>query len=353
MAISGEELKDKHSETSEELRHQLKEKASLLKQYRSSHGKLELFFDDVKQAISPIPRIEPYVCADLASGSRTDMCIHITDGHLGARQEPEEIEHFNAFNVDICQRRQIHFIERVIDYAYRMRKSFNIKHCSVLVTGDMIAGDIHDELKITAEIPSPVQCVMAGDLLGTQLMMLAPHFETITVEFIVADNHARLTKKPQSKEEGLNSFNYVVGYIAKSRVQEQENITFNLYPQYEKVVDVNGRRYLILHGHNIRGWMGIPFYGIERKIAKESTARMQLMMDEFFTMRDQIGFHKLIMGHYHIPMVSSLYSIGPSVQGTDAYDHKNGRHSDPAQSCWLVNKHGELGRVDFNLKSIL
>ena len=211
----------------------------------------------------------------------------------------------------------------------------------------------HDELKITAEVPSPVQCVMAGDLLGTQLMMLAQHFETVTVEFIVADNHARLTKKPQSKEEGKNSFNFIVGYIAKMRVERQENITFNLYPQYEKVVEVNGRRYLILHGHNIRGWMGIPFYGIERKIAKESTARMQLMMDEFFTMKDQIGFHKLIMGHYHIPMVSSLYSIGPSVQGTDAYDHKNGRHADPAQSCWLVNKHGELGRIDFNLKAIL
>ena len=351
--ISGEQLKDKHSETSEELRRQLKEKEALLKQYRSSHGKLELFFDDVKQAITPISSIEPYVCDDLISGSRTDMCVHITDGHLGARQEPDEIENFNAYNIDICQRRQIGFIERVINYTYRMRKSFNIKHCSVLVTGDMISGDIHDELKITNEVPSPVQCVMAGDLLGTQIMMLAGHFDTVTVEFIVADNHSRLTKKPQSKEEGKNSFNYVVGYVAKIRTEVQENVKFNLHPQYEKVVDVNSRRYLILHGHNIRGWMGIPFYGIERKIAKESTARMQLMMDEFFIKKNEIGFHKLIMGHYHTPMVAPLYSIGPSVQGTDAYDHKDGRHADPAQSCWLVNKHGELGRVDFNLKSIL
>ena len=345
--INESELRAKHSEQSDELRRQLQEKDQVLQNYRLSHGKLELFFADLKDFIQPLTPVEPIIREVVPGKKAQTMVLHISDGHLGSVQMPEEIEGFNEFNVEICRARQIDYVNRAIDVCEKERLAHHIPECVVLVTGDMISGDIHDELKITNEIPLPQQAIEAGNLLGQQLLLLAQRFERVVCHFLTEDNHSRLTKKPQAKEAGLNSMNYVVGYIAKMRIAGQENVDFRIYPQYEKVVEVNGRNYLLMHGHNIRGWAGIPWYGVERKIAKESTARMQLMLKN---KSNQIGFHKLVMGHFRTPVWHPLYIMSGSVQGTDAYDHKDGRYADPSQSSWFVHPdHAEWGRIDYML----
>jgi hypothetical protein len=246
----------------------------------------------------------------------------------------------------------VKYVERVINWIAMHRHAYTVNELSILVTGDLISGDIHDELKITNAFPSPVQVVKAAEVLVEQVAILAPNFEKVTVEFISEDNHARLTKKPQAKEAGYNSLNYLVGYIAQSYLQKHDNVVFNLYPKFEQVVHVSTRQYLICHGHGIMGWMGYPYYSIERKVGKESMARMQIIMNDNLRAKE-IGFHKYIFGHWHSPFNHTLYSCCGSVSGTDAYDHKSGRYSDPSQSAWMVHpKHGEFDRTDFNLKYI-
>jgi hypothetical protein len=170
--------------------------------------------------------------------------------------------------------------------------------------------------------------------------MLAPHFTKVRVEFIVEDNHSRLTKKPQAHEAGLNSLNYVVGFVAKERVKNLLNVEFNIYPQYEVVINVAGRRYLCCHGHGVMGWAGFPYYGIERKVAREALKRLNAP--------DVTKFHKTLLGHWHSPLAHPWYWIGGSVSGTDALDHKQGRHSPPSQAAWVVHpRHGEFNRTDF------
>jgi hypothetical protein len=120
------------------------------------------------------------------------------------------------------------------------------------------------------------------------------------------------------------------------------NVSFNVYPMYEKVVEVCGRRYLITHGHGISGWAGFPYYGIDRKVSKEALARMN--------MREGLHFDRVVMGHFHAPLNAPWYTLGGSVSGTDAYDHKAGRHARPSQGAWLVhNKYGEFDHTNFYL----
>ena len=351
--INEQQLRDRHSEVSDELRRQIKSLEQTIRNYRQEHGKLELFFASLQDAVQTMPELpvlyEPI--GKVKVGSTCATVVHISDTHMGSVQLPDEIEGFNEFNPDICRSRSMGFVEKVVKWNELHRLAYRIDECHVLVTGDLISGDIHDELKITNAFPSPVQVVEAGTLLARQVAYLAPHFSRVVVHFLVEDNHSRLTKKPQAKEAGYNSLNYLVGKIASIYLENQQNVEFNIYPAYEKVIGVLNRRYLILHGHNIRGWMGIPWYSIERKIAKEATARMGLMMDEYFAKRADIGFHKMIFGHWHQPMDHPLYSCSGSVQGTDAYDHKDGRHAEPSQSAWFVHpRHGEFDRTNFLLK---
>jgi len=48
-----------------------------------------------------------------------------------------------------------------------------------------------------------------------------------------------------------------------------------------------------------------------------------------------------------------FYCIGRKTHyhrsGTTAHDHKSGRHSGPSQASWLVGKHGEFDRTNFQL----
>jgi hypothetical protein len=211
------------------------------------------------------------------------------------------------------------------------------------------SGDIHKELSVTNAWPSPVQAIKAGELLAKQISIVTPHFETVNVHFIVEDNHSRLTLKPQSKEAGMNSMNYVVGWYAKALLADHKNVNFNIYPMYEKVIHVIGRSYLISHGHGMRGWSGIPWYGIERSVGKESTARLQLIMEDL-TMMEKVGFQRFVFGHFHVPVNTPMYTCTGSVQGTSAYDHKNGRYAKPSQSAWLV--HPLLGEFDWTAFSL-
>lgn len=334
------------------LRAELAKRDAAMSEYKTSHGKLAILAEDIKAAVTPMDPL-PMAYSPKQSkgmGRACEMVMQSSDGHHGANQAPNEIEGFNAFSPKIGEARQLNFARDVVASVERKRKSFNIPHLAHIVTGDMIAGDIHEELRVTAEWPAPVQAVEAGKLLAKQIAITSPHFENVTVHFVAADNHARLTKKPQAKEEGLNTLNYVVGEVAKAYTSRLPNVDFRIYPVHEQVINVNGRQYLACHGHGVQGWAGVPWYGIERKVGKEALARLQIIMEEIQLART-IGFHKYVFGHFHTFIDTALYSGAGSVQGTDAFDHKAGRYSKPSQPSWVVHPtHGEFDRTNWWLR---
>jgi hypothetical protein len=341
---------ESESEKVKELRSQIAEKDRIMDAYQKEHGRLEIFFSSILasvSAISPSPVV--YVPSEQTDKTEIEGVVHITDMHMGAVQEASEIEGFNEYSPEICEARCMDFVRRFNRYTDRKRLSYTVNNCSVLVTGDLISGDIHHELSVTNAFPVTVQVVRAAQVLAAQLATLAQNFMRVTVHFISADNHSRLTKKPQAKQEGINSLNYLVGVLAQAYVKDHTNVEFNIYPQHEKVITVLNRNYLISHGHAMKAWLGIPYYAADRKLGKEFTARMQLIMDHKLKAAE-IGFHKMITGHFHTPINTPQYQFGGSVQGTDAYDHKDGRFAVPSQACWFVHpKYKEMSREDFEL----
>jgi len=342
--ISDAELRLKYNEEIQDLKRKIRVTEGLLSDYKKSHGSIAVLFDAVKDAIQalPSPKAAPIVTAKKTVETPCGVCFLICDTHYGAVQQRSEIEGFGEYSPEICETRSMEFIRRGVNWVNVHRTAYKVDEAYVLVAGDLISGDIHLELQVTNAFPVPVQVVNSARLLAQQVSELSRHFNRVVVHFIVEDNHARLTKKPQAKEAGLNSFNYLVGEMARLMLREHNNVAFDIYPQYEAVVNVVGRRYLLMHGHGVIGWMGFPYYGVERKIAKEAIKRMNGP--------DRTKFHKVIMGHWHAPLAHPLYWIGGSVQGTDAYDHKYGRYAEPSQAAWMVHpKYGEFDRTDFIL----
>jgi len=349
MPLDESQLKSEYSEKSVELKRQNAELKTVLQSYRREHGRLEVFFEQVIEAIQPIAPMRP---VKFDSGNTTPVVpvLHLTDLHVGAVQDPNEIEGFNAYSPEVSERRLNDLTSRWLKWTEYQRKAYTINDAAIIITGDLISGDIHEELRTTNAYPSPVQVAEASRLIAAVIASISPYFHSVAIHFISEDNHSRLTKKPQAKEAGLNSLNYLVGKMIEAYVKDLSNVKMNIYPMLEKVINVNDRLYLITHGHTVKGWMGVPWYGVERKIGKESQSRLHLIMQEVERARE-IGFHKYVFGHFHTPIDTPLYSCGASLQGTDAYDHQAGRYANPGQSAWLVHpRNGEFNRINFNLK---
>jgi len=227
------------------LRDQLTDKDKELAEYRKSHGSMRAAMRQVAGAIEPMKPL-PREYRDTKAAKRVSSTCAVvsraTDWHHGAVQQADEIEGFNSFNPAISERRQLGYMAKVINSTEMHRSYFHLPTLHHICTGDLISGDIHDELRITNAWPSPVQAVRAGELLARQVALAAPHYEHVYVEFVCDDNHSRLVKKPQAKEAGLNTMNFVVGSIAQALLRDTPNVTFTIYPVHEKVVKVLTRQ---------------------------------------------------------------------------------------------------------------
>lgn len=352
--ISKQDLAAKTSERVQELERELSEQSKSLLDYRKEHGKLEVFFDRVIKAIKPISPA-PIIYKPDKSTVRSNCVavIQLSDWHTGEVQDAQEVEFINGYNPQIQQQRIANMDKVFLRWNETLRGNYVINECRVIVTGDLISGDIHSELSVTNAYPVPVQVCEAARMLALSIATKAQAFNKLTVDFIVPDNHSRLTHKPQSKEGGYNSLNYIVGMMAKQYLDKHSNVEFNIHIEAEKVIEINGMRYLCAHGNALKSWQGVPWYGIERHIGKEAKARQHIMMgdmENIIEIAKRIGFNKFTIGHFHSYINTAFFHCCGSLSGTSAYDHQAGRFDHPCQSAWMVHeKHGELNHMNIRL----
>lgn len=352
-SLNEEQLRRTQDEELQELYRQLDEKDRIFETYKKNRGGLEVFFKQVLTSIGPISPLPVKYEPQKKKSKPTIIAVNqTTDSHMGAVQDAYEIGYLNSYDPEICRRRNLGYARASTKYVETMRHGYNINELHWLFTGDLVSGDIQQELMTTNAFPTPVQVVEAAKLHAQQVSLIAPSYDKVVIHFITADNHSRLTKKPQAGEEGLNSMNYLVGVMMQEYLSKHENVEFNLYPTYEKIVDIGIMKYLVTHGHGIKGWAGHPWYGIERKVSREATFRMAeilLSYDQQAALKE-LGFHKMVHGHFHTDVNTPTFSCAASVQGATAFDLKNSRISQPGQPTWLVGEHGEFARTNFQLK---
>lgn len=292
---------------------------------------------------SSIPRISPLPLKLQKNNSdckTVSVISHWSDWHIGEKIFANQTEDFGEFDFSIAEKRMSTYMEKFDDWVDLHKKNYNVEEWAVLCTGDMIGGRLHPELTETEEFPPPIQAVKAGELLARSIASSAHKYPKVTVHFIVGDNHGRLSIKNQSKNGGRNSWNYVVGTVAKTLLEKYKNVTFNVYESLQEVIQVQNRKYLIMHGHMVRGG-SVPYQSIQKRIGRESYARMN--------MDDGKKFHAIVMGHYHVPMKCQDLIMAGSLGGTSEFDHAVGRHCDPIQTAWFCSPKWEFDFIEFHL----
>ena len=295
------------------------------------------------ELIKNIKKIKPYPNfviprpRKVKAGSPVVAVLQFGDWHIGENIESNIVNEFNAYNYQKASDRVFNITSGFNSWVNVHRYGYFINDCVILDIGDNISGDIHHELTITNEFPVPEQIIRCCILKAEAYRRIAQNFKKVEVHFIVPDNHSRKTRKYQYKQGGLNSENYLVGYITKLMLREIEKIDFKLILSHQGEVMINGFLYLCEHGKDIKSWSGIPYYGMDRKVGREAKRRMA-----------NRGFYKMVLQHFHVPAVLPHCLIGGSLSGTNELDHALGREALPCQCGFLVHpKYGDFNWTRF------
>ena len=323
------------------LRKQIREHESTIKKLRSELGSQQEF---AQQVCASVVAAEPFPPFKYRTPGKSEKPIaavlKLSDWHIGEVIQSAEVEDFNSFNWTIAQARIYGIVEAFLEWIEVQRSSYRIDKCYIFGEGDYVSGDIHGELLATNEFPLPEQTAKAGQLLGEVFRIICPRFKEVEAMLVGADNHGRLQKKPQGKQKTSNNMSYLVHALAISIAERCANLKPTVAKGAKLHCDVNGKKFLIEHGDNIRGQMGIPYYGFARLLGKEATRRMNT----------DAGFDYLSIAHFHVPAIIEMRTIvNGSLSGTTEFDHGQGRHARPAQVAFLVHpKHGIFNWVPFH-----
>jgi hypothetical protein len=280
-------------ETTEHLRHQVKELNSQVREYQKGRGHAIEIARTITEAVKAIEPYKGYKYSPktVVHDREIAAVMNLSDLHIGELIRPAETSGFGAFNYATAEERIFTYVEKIIEWVQMHRKNFDIPNLYIMGIGDYISGDIHLELQVTNEFPLPVQSVKAGMLIAEAVRRLAPHFHKVFFEGVGADNHGRLNKKPQAKQKTTNNMSFIVHAIIEAACSKHPNVKFTFSENMKHLVTIANHNFLVEHGDTVKAVMGIPYYGLERMAAREARRRMNTDKQ----------YHYQIIGHWHVP----------------------------------------------------
>jgi hypothetical protein len=261
-----------------------------------------------------------------------------SDWHYGEVIDPDEVAGVNEFNHKIAKARVKKLVNSTIDLAYNHMGSSRIAYPGAVVClgGDMITGDIHDELVATND-RTPQQAINdLTDIIGAALDQMATKFGKLFVPCVVG-NHGRSTKKPRMKQRVYTSHEWNIYCNLERYFRASRNVQFLIPGETDAYFSVFRHRYLLTHGDalGVKGGDGIigAMGPIMRGAIKVGRSEAQIGRD----------FDTIIMGHWHQYLTFPGVIVNNALIGYNDFARLALRapYSRPSQALWFSHpEHG-------------
>ncbi len=273
------------------------------------------------------------VRGNLAKGSPGVPTLLASDWHWGEVVNPTEINHRNQFNLAIANTRARRLVERTIGLLRGHVVNPTFPGIVFALGGDMVSGDIHEELSETNDVPIMPTVIDLYGVLCWCIQALADEFGRVFVP-CVTGNHGRNTKKMRAKQRAFTNFDWLTYQLLAKHFQYDERITFYIPDGPDALYAIYNHRYLLTHGDQFYGGdgevgaLGPIIRGSKRKQSRNAEIDM--------------SFNTILMGHWHQYIPSMRYIVNGSLKGYDEYaNSRNFGFERPIQALWLT--HAEHG----------
>lgn len=261
-----------------------------------------------------------------------------SDVHAGEVVVPAEVGGMNSYDWPVMLRRQRELFTAVASYA--AHRNYDVAELVVCGLGDILAGNIHDELKQTNALPLAEATVQAGLDLADWLEQFLDVFPRVRFAGVIG-NHGRESHRPQAKRKYSNA-DWVAYQIMRQRLSKNPAITFDIPKSARHPVKVYDSQLLLFHGDGVgpSAMVGVPWGGIIRHVSRlrNQYAAFGLAIDHF------------LCGHFHEANAVSAKRIlvNGSVVGASEYSlDRFGEGSPPEQLLLTFNRNHGLVDVSF------
>ena len=179
------------------------------------------------------------------------MVAPLSDTHIGEHVFKEQMRGLNEYNFEIFNKRMYGWANQILKHTSYRRQIAPVEELVIPMLGDMISGDIHEELARSNMANCMEQMIRGASIIAQALMYLAPHYTKIRVPCVVG-NHGRMTRKPPIKDKYMD-WDYMLYQWMASFCRNQENIEFHIPRSFITTFKIHDKVVLITHGDCISG----------------------------------------------------------------------------------------------------
>lgn len=253
------------------------------------------------------------------------------DTHFDEVVFPDQIGGINTYNRQIATQRLHKFFESVLELGQDWLPATNPDGLVLCMLGDMLTGDIHDELTKTNEAALIDSCLYWSDMIISGIELLLPFYKKIHIPCVVG-NHGRQSRKPVCKGRVESNWDFLLYSLCSRHFASKgvEDVTFDIPRSADVHFKIFSTRFLATHGDQFRGGSGIS--GIFAPLMTADSRKRKR--------QDAVGagYDVMIMGHWHQTITSGSLIVNGSLKGYDEYAYlSNFGYEDPKQTFFIVD----------------
>jgi hypothetical protein len=273
---------------------------AILKKENKEYAKIfttrEYFVDQLKEVINtPVETVE-YDIYHQEDGRPEESCIMpIFDQQYGQQVTRGDTPGGRGeYNTEIFDMRLERWLDASTGIIAKRAKGYNIKELIIPLGGDQVEGDeIFAGQAWQLQITPPEQVWQLAEKMTNAISELIRFAkEDIGVEWVslygVDDNHGKVGGKRSGARPATYSWNWLFQQILFDRLSGQPIDEFGTDPGGSLFFYCAGHEFQLIHGHQIKGWGGIPYYGINKFESKSIRLHNR-------------AYKYLLMGHIHQP----------------------------------------------------
>lgn len=246
---------------------------------------------------------------------RATALLQLSDLHLDEVVDLDQMAGMNAYNRDIATQRFERLVEATVKIATTYVAGVHFDGIVVALNGDILSGDIHDELARTNEAPTTASIVHWVPKIASGLVHLADSFGRVQV-FCTDGNHDRTYKKIPAKQRAESSFAWMFYNWLADLLRDDQRITFTLTTAESQVYPIYDTTFHQVHGDGFRsaGGVGGIYPSMLKYIAR---------MDQLWSAQGKpIDVH--LFGHWHQYLTGPNFIVNGSLKGYDEYAKRSG-----------------------------
>lgn len=255
--------------------------------------------------------------------------LFLSDLHWGEVVDPKQINGVNEYNLEIAHCRLDAAVESAIHLLKILDPKMRYPGIVLPLGGDMISGDIHEELEVSNEMPTiPTVIDLYGKLVSV-VTFLADELGRVFLP-CVTGNHGRNTMKMRAKDRHHTSFDWMLYTFLAKHFENDRRVTFYIPDGPDAFYRIYEHKYLLTHGDQFRGGDGIigALGPLTRGNQKKHSRNSQIDM----------AYDTMICGHWHQDIFLRRLIVNGSTKGYDEYAYAgNFGFEPPSQQLWVTH----------------